>query len=103
MHQVRVLLLFCFFSASSFAQKDTVAFLEPDVNFNLKRTRTVVLTSAVAGAGVLGVLSYTWYKDFNTQSFHFFDDGIEWRGMDKIGHGVTSFYICEFANQLYRW
>lgn len=44
-------------------------------------------------------LSTIWYSDYT--SFHFFDDGKEWRGMDKAGHFVTSYHITNFNKSVF--
>ncbi|HTH55629.1 MAG TPA: hypothetical protein VL728_06255 [Cyclobacteriaceae bacterium] len=42
-------------------------------------------------ASALLWLSSTWYNTYI--SFHFFDDFLEWKYLDKMGHFFTSFYI----------
>lgn len=44
-------------------------------------------------------LSTIWYSDYT--SFHFFNDGNEWRGMDKSGHFVTSYHITNFNKSVF--
>lgn len=39
------------------------------------------------------LIYFLWYRESLNSSFHFFDDSLEWLGMDKIGHFITSFYI----------
>lgn len=51
----------------------------------------------------LGVLSQYWYKDQGRSSFHFFNDGREWLGMDKAGHVFNSYYISRWSVGMYRW
>ncbi|MCX7696183.1 MAG: DUF2279 domain-containing protein [Bacteroidales bacterium] len=51
---------------------------------------------SLMGAGIAGGLTYlhfAWYKNYTTESFHFFNDWPEWCGMDKVGHFFTAFYF----------
>ncbi len=63
----------------------------------------------VLGAQVLGVgtaytgLYYSWYKQYNTGQFDFFDDSEEWLQMDKAGHFVTAFHLARAGAGMYRW
>ncbi|GIV34027.1 MAG: DUF2279 domain-containing protein [Chitinophagales bacterium] len=53
--------------------------------------------------GALGGLSYFWYRDASRSSFHFFNDGREWLGMDKAGHAYAGYFMSRWITGLYRW
>jgi uncharacterized protein YfiM (DUF2279 family) len=48
------------------------------------------------------VLANAWYDDAPKQSFHFFDDGREWKHMDKAGHFFSGFHISDNASMILR-
>jgi uncharacterized protein YfiM (DUF2279 family) len=53
--------------------------------------------------GSLAGLYFAWYKDYPQSTFHFYNDAGEWRGMDKIGHTTTAYYISMIGYHSYRW
>lgn len=67
-----------------FAQNDTIL---------KKRLKTVIATEAVGYTVAMTGLYSLWYKDVPSSSFHTFNDNKEWLQMDKIGHGVTAYYV----------
>lgn len=44
-----------------------------------------------------------WYKDIPSSPFHTFNDNEEWNQMDKIGHGMTSYYIGKAGHDVLKW
>lgn len=93
----RIILLLVFFSLysiSSFAQQDSL---------NTKRLKTVIAAEAIIYSGAMIGLHQLWYKDVASSSFHFFNDNQEWNQMDKIGHGVTSYYIGKAGYDVLKW
>lgn len=50
----------------------------------------------------LGGLLAAWYVNNGVVAFHWFDDGAEWLGMDKLGHAFTTFWVCQAAFVLIR-
>jgi len=61
------------------------------------------------GAGVLtlyfstlGGLLNAWYATDGATAWHWWDDGAEWLGMDKLGHAFTTFWVCQAAFFLIR-
>ncbi|MFN5736494.1 MAG: DUF2279 domain-containing protein, partial [Flavobacteriales bacterium] len=51
----------------------------------------------------LVALQNIWYKPYQTQSFHFYNDGSNWMQMDKMGHALTAYVLTERINSLHRW
>ena len=92
----RIILLvgLCFISFQIEAQKslDTLSFFEPSPSFHKKRFNTALAFSI----GTYSAFSYglynTWYRQFEQESFHFFDDWGEWENIDKYGHLYTSYF-----------
>ncbi|MFN4910998.1 MAG: DUF2279 domain-containing protein [Flavobacteriales bacterium] len=56
-----------------------------------------------ASGSSLVALQNIWYKPYQTQSFHFYNDGSNWMQMDKMGHALTAYVLTERINSLHRW
>tara|TARA_B100000809_G_scaffold84309_2_gene82756 strand:+ start:13689 stop:14735 length:1047 start_codon:yes stop_codon:yes gene_type:complete len=88
------LLLILLTFQDSFSQEDTL---------NTKRLNTVIITEAI-GYGLAMTGMYTlWYKDVPSSPFHTFNDSEEWLQMDKVGHGVTSYYVGMAGYHALKW
>lgn len=48
-------------------------------------------------------LNELWYKDYEGQSFHLFDDSDHWLQMDKAGHLLTGYQVSRYGSDLFRW
>ena len=81
-------------SLNSYSQQDSI---------NPKRLKMVVAAGTIGyTASMVGVYGL-WYKDVPSSSFHTFNDNGEWLQMDKIGHGVTSYYVGMAGYHALRW
>jgi hypothetical protein len=52
--------------------------------------------------GSLTGLYFLWYSDYSSVAFHTFNDSREWKGMDKMGHTITTFHIARIQSELYQ-
>ncbi|MDX2190846.1 MAG: DUF2279 domain-containing protein [Bacteroidota bacterium] len=43
---------------------------------------------------------FLWYRYESNSSFHFFDDSLEWGGMDKMGHIFSSFVLVSVIHEI---
>ena len=75
----------------------------PSDSLNISHRNTVVITEAVASAGVLVGLNQLWYADYPRSSFHFIDDNSEWLQMDKAGHLFSSYYLGSIGKNALQW
>lgn len=89
-------------AAPSYPQ-DSLSFFHPAAELNKKRLTTVLVSEAALAAGSFVGLNELWYKEFPRSSFHSFNDGNEWLGVDKAGHAVTSYYIGRVGIGLMKW
>ena len=48
-------------------------------------------------------LNQAWYKGYEKQDFHFFNDWDEWLQMDKAGHVWTSYQLSRLSTDMWRW
>jgi uncharacterized protein YfiM (DUF2279 family) len=88
------LTLLLFFFTNSFSQQDTI---------HPKRLKMVVAAEAIGYGGSMAGVYGLWYKDVPYSSFHTFNDNAEWLQMDKIGHGVTSYYVGMAGYHALKW
>lgn len=88
------LILLLLISFNSFSQQDTL---------NPKRLKAVIAAETIGYTGALIGLHTLWYKDEPSSSFHTFNDNREWLQMDKIGHGVTSYYVGMAGYEVLKW
>ena len=54
----------------------------------------------VTGASYVGAqagLYAAWYRNQSTQQFRFFDDGAQWKQVDKIGHLYSAFHLSQIS------
>lgn len=73
------------------------SFFVPSDTFNTKRFNTALIFSATAYTTFSIGLYNTWYKNYDQESFHFFNDIGEWQQMDKVGHLHTAYlqgFLC---------
>lgn len=64
-----------------------------------RKLTTLVAAGTVAYAGSMIILSNEWYKQYQRESFHFFNDANEWKQMDKVGHFYSAFQISLVASR----
>ncbi|HXH18610.1 MAG TPA: DUF2279 domain-containing protein [Chitinophagales bacterium] len=95
-----IMLLCCNFS---FSQTQRFHFTERAPSFCKKRFWGV--TGSILGVygATLAGLNHYWYKDYPRTSFHFFNDGREWLGIDKAGHVFGAYFASRWAGGMYRW
>jgi uncharacterized protein YfiM (DUF2279 family) len=92
--RIFILVLFLSIIGITFSQKDSL---------NTKRLKTVVLGESIGYTATMTGLYTLWYKDEPGSSFHTFNDNKEWLQMDKIGHGVTSYYVGMAGYEVLKW
>ena len=92
-----------------YTQRDPLAgtavdnWLTPAETLHRKRFYTGVGIGSGAylafGAGLYSI----WYKEYERESFHTFDDWGEWEQMDKAGHAFTAYFFSRSAFAGLRW
>lgn len=72
---------------------------------NVSRKRKIILgvTSVGITAGTLVYLNQAWYQQYNTGSFHFFNDNNEWLQMDKCGHAFSTYQTGRLMMRAMNW
>ena len=79
------------------------AFLTPADSFNQQRFNYTIATEAALTTGILSGLYFLWYADYPQSSFHFVNDNRDWLQMDKLGHGMTAYYVGVAGINLMKW
>ncbi len=89
-----IIVFFLLFGVSLNAQHDTL---------NKKRLTALIVTESVGYTGAMTGLYSLWYKNEPSSSFHTFNDNAEWLQMDKVGHGMSCYYIGMAGYHSLRW
>ena len=78
----------------AFSQQDSV---------NRKKLNSLIAVGSVGYSSSMIGLYQLWYKGVPSSSFHLFNDNKEWNQMDKIGHGVTTYYVGKVGYEALKW
>jgi len=89
-----ILILLIGFFYTSKAQQDTI---------NRKRLTAVVAVESIGYVGIMANLYTLWYADYPQSGFHTLNDNSSWQQLDKVGHGVTSYYVGMAGFEALRW
>lgn len=68
-----------------------------------KRKLTLGITSIALTSSSLIYLNQAWYQEYNTSTFHTFDDNEEWFQMDKCGHALTTYQTGRLMMNAMDW
>lgn len=82
------------FTQNSFTQEDSL---------NTNRLKTVIALETIGYTSTMVGMYALWYKNEPSSSFHTFNDNQEWNQMDKVGHGVTSYYVGKAGFEVLKW
>jgi len=96
--------LFLFFSINSFCQvKDSLSLFKPSPHLNQKRLNLAIGTAAITYTGFSIGLYHTWYKQYPSEGFHFFNDWNEWQNVDKVGHIYSAHIQASLLFKSAKW
>ncbi len=85
-----------------FYKGDSSFFLQ-DTAVNRKRVLAVTGTTLGGYGLAYAGISYTWYRDFPSTKFHFFNDNHEWAQVDKVGHFMGGYSGARGMIGLFKW
>lgn len=68
-----------------------------------KKWKRVMAWVSVITIGAFTGLSLIWYVDMPQTEWHWFNDGGEWRGMDKLCHIWWGYGICRLLARMLTW
>jgi uncharacterized protein YfiM (DUF2279 family) len=97
------LFIACALAFHQASPQDTLSFLEPSPVRDPDRVRLVSYALAGTWAASAVGLYQLWYKDYDLESFHFFDDRQEWMQFDKAGHIGSAYYLGKWGIGLFEW
>ncbi|HTF80309.1 MAG TPA: DUF2279 domain-containing protein, partial [Cytophagales bacterium] len=78
-------------------------FLRPSEKPDTLKLTLFVGAALLSYISMLYTLALVWYAQEESAAFHWFDDSMEWRLCDKLGHAYIAFIECRIANNLFRW
>ena len=87
----------------SFCKANSQRILIPTDTLNRFRFNTAVAFSAVTYTGFAAGLYNVWYRKFDREPFHLFNDLGEWNHLDKAGHFYTSYFQGVLCYKGARW
>jgi hypothetical protein len=67
------------------------------------RLAFVLTSEAVLYGGSMAYLQYVWYQDKERVPFHFYDDRLGYKQMDKMGHVYGAYVESYIGYQALRW
>jgi hypothetical protein len=79
------------------------SFFEPTDSFNQTRFFSALGFTTAVYSGFSIALYHTWYKEFEQESFHFFNDWNEWKNMDKQGHVYSAYFQTALSYKGAKW
>lgn len=80
-----------------------LAFFEISPEYSKKRfTAVTTFTGATFTTFSIGLYN-VWYKQFEQEGFHLFNDWNEWNNMDKAGHVYTAYVQSSLCYQGAKW
>ena len=73
-------------------------------SLELEKRKKTLLIGSISTYTVSSIgLYFAWYKNYNQEKFHFFNDWNEWNNMDKMGHIYSSYAQSDLMYQLSKW
>ena len=84
-------------------QNKEPSFFEKADSLNRNRLVSSSIFSGLSYTGFSIGLYNAWYKNFDQEPFHLFDDRGEWRYMDKYGHFYTAYFQGVLVFKGSRW
>ena len=104
MHRLLVVILFLALGNNATGQSAArQSFFVPSDTLSKGRfTKALVFTGATYTAFSVGLYNI-WYKQYDQESFHLFNDWGEWGHMDKIGHVHTAYFQGVLCYKGARW
>lgn len=85
------------------SSQERTSFFVPADTLDKKRFYTALGLGVTSYTATTIGLYQTWYKQFERNNFHFFNDWNEWSNMDKLGHAYTAYSLSNIGYQGSRW
>ncbi|MBI3518759.1 MAG: DUF2279 domain-containing protein [Bacteroidetes bacterium] len=80
-----------------------LAFASDSLSVFKKRKLALGISSLALTSGSLIYLNQAWYQEYNTSTFHTFNDNDEWFQMDKCGHTFTTYQTGRLMMNAMEW
>jgi len=93
-----------FCSQMTFGQVEPkLSFFESADTLSKKRLLAISAVGATTYTASMIALNEFWYKDFEKEGFHTFNDWGEWENMDKYGHAYSAYFQSMLFYEAIRW
>ena len=104
MRTIRVIILIaCFHGLGQYKSSHAQSADSLSQTVNKKRLKGLAIAGAAGYSTLLIGLNQVWYKDFERQSFHFFNDNAQWKQVDKVGHFYSTFHLSYASSRSLQW
>ncbi len=82
----------------------SVSLIASDSTSVIKKRKLILGISSVGlTTGTLMYLNQAWYQQYNTSTFHTFNDNLEWEQLDKCGHTLTTYQTGRLMMHAMDW
>jgi len=98
MRKLLLLMIFCLMAPGA-----VQAQIADTTQINRKRLWTVIATETALYAGAMSYLQFVWYKDKERVPFHFYDDRLGYKQIDKMGHAYGAYLESYAGYHAMRW
>jgi len=68
-----------------------------------KRKKIYWATGISAYSAMATGLYFAWYKQYDQEAFHLFNDWNEWSNMDKVGHVFSAYFQADVIYEAGKW
>lgn len=89
--------------ADSMDINDDYSFFTPAPKYDHNRVKYSATFGATAYLGFSIGFYNAWYKDFDQEPFHLFNDWGEWQHMDKYGHAYSGYFQSYITYRGAKW
>lgn len=100
---VRLLILFFFFTRLHTIDAQNQVLLSSDSIDYDKRKKELLIGTVGLYTGASAGLYFVWYKQYQQEAFHFFNDWGEWNNMDKFGHIYATYTQVYLMHKGAQW
>jgi len=101
---ILLIIFSCFYINICFGQAENkLSFFEQADTLSKKRLLTIGIIGATTYSASMITLNEFWYKGFEKEAFHTFNDWGEWNNMDKFGHAYSAYIQSKLFFHSLRW
>ncbi len=97
-------IIYClWFNFSNAQETKKLLLFDNAPSYNKSRVNIAGYTTTGLYAVSMAGLYQLWYKDYELEGFHFFNDNNEWLQIDKGGHIINTYWSGKMGYDVCRW